>query len=241
MKKYLTIILSSIVMLFVVSCAKDATNNTGGGNNINTPTVDTSYQPSSAGSTWLYYTRDSIGTLKDSILVSSTGRDTTINTKQYVILNYDTTHQFQYHSGNQYAFRTTAYSFSTTMGNINLAGINIVYINNENDAVGTKWTFSCVDGNNVTVSAFTIPTQAIGTVKGVGLTDTENGVTYNNVFFSHIDFQALLPAFPPTTSYTTIQSMDIYASRKVGLIKIITYNQNNQVTTVQSLKSYTIK
>ena len=239
MKTNLSIYLLAIITLTIVSCAKESTLNTD--NSTPTNTVDTSYQPASKGSSWLYYTRDTAGTLKDSILVSSTGRDTVINNKQYVILNYDTTNQFQYHNGNQYAVRTTAYNFTTTLGNISIAGLNIVYINNETDPVGTKWTFSCVDGNNVTVSAFTIPTQAIGTVKGIGLTDTENGTTFKNVFYSHIDFQALLPAFPPTTTYTTVQSMDIYAARGVGIIKIITYNQNGQITTIQSLKNYTIK
>ena len=234
MKTYLSIFLLGIIALSYVSCAKTATDNTGGNNS---PTVDTSYQPSSAGSSWLYYTRDTAGNLKDSIKVTSTGRDTSINSNSYVILNYDTTLQFQSHNANKYAFRTSAYSFNTTYGNISVKGINVIYINNETDAVGTNWTFSCIDGNNVTVPSLPvhISTQAVGTVKGVGLTDTENGVTYNKVFFSHIAFQANL------VSWQNIAAMDIYAARGVGIIKIITYDQNGVVSTIQSLKSYTIK
>ena len=240
MKAIVNVFLLAIITLSLVSCAKEATLNI----DPNQPTansVDTSYQPSSAGSTWLYYTRDTTGRLIDSITVSSTGRDTSINNVQYKILHYDTTYQFQFHSGNQYGLRTTAYTFATTSGNINVNGFNILYINNETDSVGSQWNFDCIDGKTVSTPLGPIPTRAIGTVKGVGLSDTENGNLFNKVFMSHIVFQAIIPSFPPTTSYSTIQSIDIYAARGVGIIKIVTYNQKGQIATIQSLKSYTIK
>ncbi len=240
MKTNVTIFILAIIALLQVSCAKEATLNV----DPNIPTVnvvDTSYQPSSAGSSWLYYTRDTTGRLIDSVMVSSTGRDTSINNILYKILHYDTTYQFQFHSGNQYGLRTTAYSFATTSGNINVNAFNILYINNESDAVGTQWNFDCIDGKTVSTPLGPIPTRAIGTVKGVGLTDTENGIQFSKVFMSNIIYQAIIPSFPPTTSYSTIQSMDIYAARGVGIIKIVTYNQKGQVSTIQSLKSYTIK
>ncbi len=222
-------------MMFT-SCAKSTEDNTSGGN-----TVDTSYQPSSAGSSWLYYTRDTIGTLTDSIQVTSTGRDTTLAGNTFKILNYDTTLQFQYHSGNQYKLRTSAYSFATTLGNISVSGVNIIHINNENDPVGTTWNFSFVDGGIISVSGFPVQTRAIGKVLYTGISDVENGVTYNKVFVSHIDFQAILPSFPPTTTYSNVQGMDIYTAKGVGIIKIITYDQNGLKSTIQSLKRYTIK
>ena len=235
MKTTLSFISFVLIAMMFTSCAKSSDENTGGNS------VDSSYQPSSAGSSWLYYTRDTIGTLTDSILVTSTGRDTTLAGNTYKILNYDTTMQFQYHSGNQYKLRTSAYSFATTLGNISVSGVNIIHINNENDPVGTNWTFNFVDGGTITVSGFPVQTKAVAKVLNTGITDVENGVTYNKVFVSHIDFQAILPSFPPTTTYSNVQGMDIYSAKGVGIIKIITYDQNGLKSTIQSLKRYTIK
>ena len=232
MKINISFILLTIVVITFMSCSKSSTSNAGYNSS------DSSFQPATSGSYWVYYTRDTTGTLKDSITVTSTGRDTTINGLQYVIFNYDTTYQYQYNANGQYAIRTAAYSFPTSLGNISIAGFNITYINNESDPVGTQWSFPCVDGGSVATSLGRVPTKSLGTVKSTGgqLTDTENGVTYSNVFFSHIDYSALIPSFPPTTTYTKVQSMDIYAAKKVGIVKIITYDQNGLVSTIQTLK-----
>ena len=230
MKIYHTFIILTIIVISVMSCAKSASLN------LDTTPVnsDTSFQPATAGSFWVYYTTDINGVLKDSFTVSSTGRDTSINSKQYVVFNYDTSQQYQYNSGNQYAFRFTSYNFNTSYGLITLKGLNVIYINNSTDPVGTQWNFSCIDGDYVTVPMAPVPvqTRAVGIVRGTGLqvTDSLNNVTYKNVFYSHINYQVNY-----LNSWTTVGAMDIYAAKSVGILVIKTYGQNGQLSSTQTL------
>jgi len=231
---------SSILVISILSsCAKEATNN--GFSNAKLVT-DSSYQPNSSGSFWVYNNSDTNGVLKDSFTVSSTGKDTTINSLPYTILKYDTTYQFQYHVNNKYMFRTSAYTFSSPLGPISFTGFNVDYIDNVNDIAGTQWNFMCVDGGNVSVNTIlgkvNVPTNAIGVINNTGTSITINGISYKNVIVSHVDFTALLPTAPG--SYSTIQSMDFYTAKGIGVIKVVTYNQSNKITLIQTLKRYSI-
>ena len=236
MKISLNHLILAIGIISIISCAKSATLNED--SYIQGPT-DSSFQPSSAGSFWVYNDWDKSGKLIDSIHVNSTGRDTSINNNNYVIFNYDTSQQFQYHNGNQYAFRFTSYNFNTPSGIITVKGLNVFYINNSNDVVGTTWNFSCVDGDYVSTPVVPAPvqTRAIGTVRSTGgqLTDSVNNITYKNVFYSHIKFQANY-----FNVWNTIGSMEIYTAKKVGVVLIKTYNQSGQLTNTQTLKRYNI-
>ena len=232
-------IILAIAILSITSCAKEVTNNLDPINS--TIVTDSSFQPKTAGSFWVYKNTDSVGVLKDTSLVTATSKDTTINTLPYSVLNYDTTHQYQYLVNNRYMLRSSAYTFNTSFGPVSVTGINLDYIDNINDVVGTQWNFMFVDGGNISVNIppvgpTLIPTNGIGIINGAGLSLTVNGTTYNNVILSHIAFTALI-SLP---NYTTIGSMDIYTAKGVGIIKTITRNQKNQITAVQTLKNYQI-
>ena len=105
--------------------------------------------------------------------------------------------------------------------------------------MGTQWTFSCVDGDYVTLPIAPVPvqTKAVGIVRAVGaqLKDSVNNVTYKNVFYSHINYQVNY-----LNSWVTVGSMDIYTAKSVGIVMLKTYGQNGLLSTVQTLNRYTI-
>lgn len=170
------------------------------------PVVTVSYQPTTAGSTWIYETTNNITTAKASFAVMAKGTDTTVGGKAYKIFtNTSGGNDYYYNNGTDY------YQFG------GIAGITenteLLYLKT-NVAAGTEWnetklvTIPGIGPANVKISYMLVEKIATMTVEGKSYAD----VLHVKITLSDIT----VGGFPVPVSN---QEVHFYYAPLVGRIK----------------------
>jgi len=216
MKKTLSLFIIALIV-GLVGCKPDAPIFPDG-----TPKSD-SYQPVTKDSYWKYNEDVAGATITQT--TTMTGATETINGKLYYIGNTVTgqlsANSYYYHGGGKYVLRS-----STVGGGITLEYTYLV----DNITVGEKWTALLTDNGSING----VPAQLVGEIMEVGISKVVSGKTFNNVVHTKMLFQ-----YNFTGTMETVQTLDFYTARGVGLIQMDTSGQG--VVTSSVLSSYSIK
>ena len=188
-----------------------------------TPTTSTNYSPLTTGSNWTYNYSESGGS-PETIKLTVTDRDTSINGKTYKVLSSSD------NSGDNYLAKIDSnyYRFTTFPG---IGDFEELYLK-DNRAVNSTWT------NSV---PFTLPgtgsfnADLTYTVKEVGISRTVNGKEYKDVIHVAVAVNVTLLNFG---------GGDFYYANNVGLIESsisLTPPAQPVYSSTQQLVSYEIK
>ena len=166
----------------------------------------TKYMSLSAGSTWTYETNNNLTATATTNIVTSTIRDSVINSKTYHVFTNSNGAANDYYNitGNDYyTFRNLGALGNTTVENIYLK---------DNAAVGINWSQTV----NITVSGLpsAVPVTFTNTIAEKNISRTVSSIAYTNVI--HVTTGIAVAGLPPGSLTTDIQS---YYAAKVGLIE----------------------
>lgn len=187
----------------------------------NPPAEDT-YINATAGSTWNYHEiNSSSGAPKNSdYTVTSSSKDTTINSRTYHVYNYSYGgSQYLAISGHEY------YQYDSISGGLGQI-FERLYLK-DNVAVGTNWM------QNISVSVpglpFPVPVTITNTIAEKGIAKTVNGNNYTDVI--HVSTSI------SSTSIPTGLTSDIHAyyAKKYGLIESTAIVSLNFLGVVQNI------
>ena len=191
----------------------------------NPPAEDT-YINATAGSTWKYHeTNSSSGTAQESeYTVTSSSKDTTINSRSYHIYNYSYGgSQYLNISGHEY------YQYDSISGGLGQI-FERLYLK-DNVVVGTNWT------QNISVSVpglpFSVPVTITNTIAEKGIAKTVNGNNYTDVI--HVS-TSITSTSIPTGLTSDIHS---YYAKKYGLIESSAIVSLNFLGVVQNINVVT--
>jgi hypothetical protein len=222
-----TLIVFLALSAFFLSCKKPSST---------TEEPSEKYLSITANNTWNYQQTNNAGTtpIVSNYTLTSTSKDTSINSKSYHIFNLSTGgKQYVNISGNDY-YQYDSLSFAGTA-----FAVERLYLK-DNAAVNTNWT------QNVNVSVpglpIAVPITLNNTITEKGISRTLNNVTYTNVI--HVQTITTSLVIPAGSFNTTINS---YYAPKYGLIENTTvgilnyagFNQN--INTKLILMSANIK
>ncbi len=193
-KTYLAIL---ILFTAAISCKKSKSTN-------DDPLKFMSF---STGSIWNYQTINNLTGVPTNNTVTSTTRDSAINSKNYHVFTNSNGAANDYYNltGNDY------YTFR----NLGVAGggttVENIYLK-DNALVGANWSQTV----NVPVSGLPtpVPVTFTNTITEKGITRTVNSIAYSDVI--HVTTTILISGLPPGSLTTDIQS---YYARKYGLIE----------------------
>jgi hypothetical protein len=187
----------------------------------NPPAEDT-YINAAAGSSWNYHeTNSSSGTTQESeYTVTSSSKDTTINSRNYHVYNYSYGgSQYLNISGHEY------YQYDSISGGLGQI-FERLYLK-DNVAVGTNWT------QNITVSVpglpFSVPVLITNTIAEKGIAKTVNGNNYTDVI--HVS-TSITSTLIPTGLTSDIHA---YYAKKYGLIESSAIVSLNLLGVVQNI------
>ncbi len=183
-------------------------------------TVDTSYQPMEAGSTWIY--QDS-ATL-DTSLLTAIDSQVNINSKIYTLFNLQVAGQTK---DEYFAINNHDYYAYGDFGD-GLLTIELLYLN---DTASAGYNWQTPAG---TINGY--PAQVQGQIIAIGITMTVAGKTYTNVVHSLVDLQ-----YNYGSGYTTYATYDYYVAKGVGIIRIVTNFPTIGFSEELNLISYSIK
>jgi hypothetical protein len=174
------------------------------------PVPDTTpYMSYTPNSTWNYTTTDSVTFIPLDYTITSTDRDSSINSKAYHVFTNSTGGANEYYNvtGNDY------YTFRSLPTSLGGNPIENIYLK-DNVAEGSSWEQSY----SINVSGFPLMVKMINTVTKKGISVTVNGINYTDVIHITTTLQVSLANVPlPATAVTTdIQS---YYARKYGLVQ----------------------
>ena len=227
MKKIIFVL--TIVSIAFFSCKKDPAP---------APAPDaTVYMSYTPNSSWNYTVTNNITATNLNYTVTSTSRDSTINTKAYHVFTNSTGVANEYYNitGNDYyTFR----SLPTTLGG---KAIENIYLK-DNVAANASWNQSY----SISASGIPITVNIINTITEKGISRTVNSIAYTDVIHVTTTLQVSAYGIPlPAGAVTTdIQS---YYAKKLGLIEsknkiVVNYaGLNDQVDEHTILKSADIK
>ena len=160
----------------------------------------------SAGSTWTYETTNNLTAITTTNLVTSTTRDSTINSKVY--------HVFTNSNGaaNDY-YNITANDYFTfkNLAALGNTAVESIYLK-DNAAVGINWSQTV----NITFPGLpsVVPVTFTNTITEKNINRTVNSTAYTDVI--HITTSIAVTGLPPGSLTTDIQ---LYYAGKVGLIE----------------------
>lgn len=189
--------LTFIALIFsFFSCKKSDSGNT---------TPAESYMSFSAGSTWQFKQTDNSTGLSTNYMLTSTSRDTSINSKSYHIFTNSNgnTQQYMAVSGNDY------YEFRTLINSLSGNMVELLYLKG-GAATGYSWSQS----QTLNVSGLSVPVTVSYQIAETGGTRTINGTSYSKVMKVTASISSAL--VPPTGLITDIQN---YYAPKVGVIE----------------------
>ena len=186
------------LLLIAISCKKSDS----------TPVEGVKYMDFTAGTSSKYQSTNNLTAAVTTYTVTSTSRDTSINSKSYHVFTNSSGTPNEYYNitGNDYyTFRSLGAAFA------NLT-VESIYLK-DNAAVGASW--SQVINLPVTgVPGGTVPATITNTIAEKGVSRTVNNIAYADVI--HVTTTISVQGLPAGTITTDIQS---YYARKAGLIE----------------------
>ena len=189
--------LTVIALIFsFFSCKKSDSGNT---------TPAESYMSFSSGSTWQFKQTDNSTGTSTNYMLTSTNRDTSINSKTYHIFTNSNGNSSQYLgvSGNDY------YEFRSLLNSLSGNMVELLYLKSA-AATGFSWSQS----QTLNVSGLSVPVTVTYKIAETGGTRTINGTNYTNVVKVTASISSAL--VPPTGLITDIQN---YYAPRVGIIE----------------------
>ena len=207
------------ILVFVISCGKTKTP----------PPVTqaATYLTISAGSSWTFRQIDSSVTTPTTVnyTLTSTSRDTAINSKSYHIYN-------QSNSGLLYlsVVGNNYYEFDSLPAVFGAGVFENLYLK-ENAAVGTSWTQN--QSVNISNLPFPIPVTLTYNIAGTGMTMVLNNITYTNVI--HVVTTVTSSLIPGSGLSSNINS---YYAKKYGLIQSSTKINLDYMGLVQNVNLF---
>ncbi len=206
-----------IAVLLFSSCSKDNSNPTP-------PPPPDNYVNTAAGSTWNYKIVDNTpGTATQDYTVTSTSRDSTINTKSYHV--YTSTagrNEYRFLSGQDY------FEFDSLPANLGVA-IERLYLK-AGTPMGTTWeqTFSVP----VPGTPLSIPVKVSNEIKDIGMSRTVGSTNYSDVI--HVSTSLSSASIPSGLT----SSIDSYYAPKYGLIENTSVIHLNYAGIVQDVDTH---
>lgn len=194
-RNYFILILGSI---FIFSCKKSGTD---------APAAE-KFMSYSAGSTWNYQQVNNTPPVSTSLYtMTSTNRDSTINSKTYHVFTNSSTGASEYYN-NTGADYFTFQKLPDALGGTKVENLYL----KDNIAVGTSWA----QPYTITLPGFPIPfaVTITNTIKEKGISKTVNGTSYTDVI--HVETTIAVAGIPASAITTDIQS---YYAAKKGLIQ----------------------
>ena len=200
MKKILLAFLALSVA--IISCKKDKS----------TPMVATTgnYMSLTANSTWQYKTVNNLIVNNDSVMytVTSTNRDSTINSKIYhVLTTTNGPNQYRNITGNDY------YTFQALPQALGGSAVETIYLK-DNVAANGSWS----QLYNITASGLPVTINLINTITEKGISRTVNGIAYTDVIHVTTTLSVSLLGSPLPTGAVVTDIQNYYA-KKVGMIE----------------------
>jgi hypothetical protein len=165
------------------------------------------YMSYSVGSFWIYETQNNLTSTTTSNTVTSSSRDSVINSKTYHVFTNSNGAANDYYNitGNDY------YTFKNLTATAGINPIELIYLK-DNALVGANWSHTI----NFPLSGVptTVPVVFTNTITEKGISKAVNGITYTNVI--HITTTIAVTGLPAGSITTDIQS---YYAGKYGLIE----------------------
>lgn len=207
------------ILLFFISCKKTDTP---------APVTQTAnFLTVSAGSSWTFRQIDSSVTVPSTAnyTLTSSSKDTTINSKSYHIYN-KSTGGFQYLNitGNDY------YQFDSLPSGFGAGVFERLYLK-DNASAGTTWTQS--QTVNITNVPFPIPVTLNYNIAEKGITMIVNNISYTNVI--HVAATITSSLIPGSGLTSNINS---YYAEKYGLIQSSTKINLNYSGLIQNVNLF---
>lgn len=199
MKKTIFSILSIIIL--GISCTKsDAPT---------PPPVADKYLNSNNASSWNYELVNNIAVSTTLYTLTSTNRDSTINSKSYHVFTNSGASGNEYYNitGNEY------YNFRKLPSAFGGSNVENLYLK-DNLAVGGSWT----QAFPVTVSGFPAVVTLANTIAEKGITKVINGITYKDVIKVSTNITASISGIPLPAGALTTDIQTFYAPR-YGMIQ----------------------
>lgn len=215
MKK--TLIFALIISSFTISCGKD--------DPAPAPAGGESYMSLSANSTRTYeFTNNTPPTPPTTYTITSTNRDTSINSKQYHIFS-STSGGFEYYNqtgSDYYDFQVLPTGLGDAVENLYLKS---------GAAVNATW----VQTFNLMVQGISVPVTITNKIVEKGITRTVNNISYSNVIHVSTSISSLLI---PSSALTS--DIHTYYAPRVGLIENTTIIDLNFMGVVNNTNTRTI-
>jgi hypothetical protein len=189
-------------------------------------TKSDSYQPVTKGSYWKF--NDKIGgtTATQVETHTMTGGTETFNGKTYYTINLtsavlNNALNYYYHGNDSYSVRSTSAAAGATA--------EYVYLK-DNYAIGKTWTAPFTDDGSLNG----VPAQTIGQIVEKGITKIVSGKTFTDVIHTK-----LLIQYDLGNGFETIQTLDYYIAKGVGIIEAD--SEGAGITSTSVLTDYSIK
>ena len=200
MKKILLAFL--VISIATISCKKDKS----------TPAIVTTenYMSLTTNSTWQYKTINNLIVNGDSVsyTVTSTNRDSAINSKPYHIFTATNgPNQYRNITGNDY------YTFQALPAALGGSAVETIYLKDNVPANGS-WS----QLYNITASGIPVTINLINTVAEKGISRTVNGIAYTDVIHVTTTLSVSLLGSPLPTD-AVITDIQNYYAKKVGMIE----------------------
>jgi len=197
MKK--TILTFLVLSSLALSCKKEKGS---------TAVVASSYMSETPNSTWNYQVTDNNTATNSNYTLTSTNRDTTINSKTYhVFTNSKGTNDYYSITGNNY------YIFQVLPLSISATAVENIYLK-DNLKVNDTWN----QVFNITLSGFPLVVTVTNIISETGISKTVNSISYSNVIHVSTSLTvSILGAVLPSSAVSV--QVDNYYTKSVGMIQ----------------------
>ncbi|MDB5278115.1 MAG: hypothetical protein JWR61_3070 [Ferruginibacter sp.] len=190
-----------VVCSGIAACKKDT---------VTSPADTVKYMSFTANSSWNYALTDNLTAVTTNYTITSTDRDSTINSKAYhVFTNSGGANQYYFLSGSDY------YNFQNLPATLSGNLFENIYLK-DNAAAGTSWS----QNYSVTTSGVPLTITIVNTIAEKGISKTVNNIAYTDV--THVMSTIAVSAFgiPLPASAITSDVQSFYA-KKYGLIQSV--------------------
>lgn len=196
MKQTILITLMAIVAGFVSSCVIDKSGLPDGANAAYT------YQPLTAGSTWVYKNTDSLTVDTNTITITSNTQAVGNNIYHLATSAENGANDQGYYGVNHHVYTMTDLQ----------SGFEMAYLD-DTKGVGGSWGTSYSDSTG--------SIRLTGTVIEKGINHTVLGKTYSNVIHTRLTFQLTIPSDPAgSLGMSGYFTSDFYIAANTGIIEI---------------------
>ncbi len=199
MKKIIFSLLA--ICIGISACKKDT---------VSAPVETVKYMSFTPNSSWNYELTDNLTSNTTSYTITSTDRDSTVNSKAYhVFSNSAGSNQYYFLSGSDY------YTFQNLPATLSGNLFENIYLK-DNATVNTSWS----QNYQVTTSGVPLNITIVNTIAEKGISKTVNSIAYTDV--THVTSTLAVSAFGiPLPSGAITTDVQSFYAKKYGLIQSV--------------------